>query len=399
MDYIENIKALSEKTDSRILLIVLDGLGGLPVNGKTELESAVKPNLDSLAKDSAIGLSDPLGPGFTPGSGPAHLSLFGYDPFKYPIGRGILEALGIDMEVGSLDIAVRGNFATIRDGLVTDRRAGRISTEENTRIINLLSEKIKRIEDVEVILKPGKEHRFVAIFRGEGLHDSLTDADPQKENAEPVSARALDKQSEKAGRIINSFIGLARSALQNEKKANFVLLRGFSRYPSLPQFQDVYQLNPACIATYPMYRGLAKLVGMKILSTGISIGDEIDTLRDKAGSFDFFFVHIKKTDSYGEDGNFEQKARIIEEFDKYIPDILDMGFDAIAITSDHSTPSVLKSHSWHPNPLLIHSRNQFKDNLAFNETECRKGSIGRINSVSILPLLMANAKKLKKFGA
>lgn len=399
MDYLEHIRALSEENSARILLIVLDGLGGLPLEGKTELESALKPNLDTLSKDSALGLADPIAPGFTPGSGPAHLSLFGYDPFRYSIGRGILEALGIDLEVGGMDIAVRGNYATLKDGLITDRRAGRISTEENSRITEFLSQRINKIEDTEIILKPGKEHRFVAIFRGSGLYDNLTDADPQKENSEPVLTSALDERSRKACRIINTFIEKAREALYGEPKANYVLLRGFSRYPDIPRMHDIYRLKPACIATYPMYRGLARLVGMSILDTGTTLSDEIDTLRENFSRYDFFFLHIKKTDSYGEDGNFAEKIKVIESFDRSLPDIIKMGFDVIAITGDHSTPALMKSHSWHPNPLLIHSRFEFRDNLPFDEKNCRKGSLGRISSVSILPLLMANSSKLKKYGA
>lgn len=399
MDYIKHIEKLKDDTSSRILLLILDGLGGLPIGGQTALEAAWTPNLDHISKRSALGLSDPIAPGFTPGSGPAHLSLFGYDPFNYNIGRGILEALGIDMEISASDISVRGNFATIKEGLITNRRAGRISTEENEKIINILSENIKNIDGTDIILKSGKEHRFVALFRGQGLEDNLSDADPQKENLPPVWTKALDKKSERTAEIINKFIKLAGNVLKDQNKANYVLLRGFSKYPELPQFPSAFALKAACIATYPMYRGLAKLVGMDILEAGQTIEDQINSMKKYYDNYNFFFFHIKKTDSYGEDGNFINKVKTIEEFDKYLPDILETGFEVIAITADHSTPSVLKSHSWHPNPLLIHSDKEFRDGYVFTEKECRRGSIGRINSVSILPLLMANAGKLKKYGA
>lgn len=401
MDYIGHIKELKQKNAAKILLLVLDGLGGLPVGGQTALEAAHKPNLDSLSRMSALGLTDPIAPGFTPGSGPAHLSLFGYGPLEYSIGRGILEALGVGLDIGNRDIAVRGNFATLKNGIVVDRRAGRISTKENKDIINYLANKIQKIDDVEIILKSGEEHRFVLVMRGDGLNDNLEDADPQKENLPPVKCIAKDRQSFKTSEIVNKFISLAGELLKEQDKANFVLLRGFSKYPQLPQFQDIYGLDPACIATYPMYKGLAKLVGMKILQTGTSIRDQVDTLELALSEtkHDFFFFHIKKTDSYGEDGNFISKVKIIEEFDSYLPMIMNMPFEVTAITADHSTPSKMGSHSWHPNPLLINSPYEYKDNMTFSEKECRKGSIGRTGAVSLMPMLMANANKLKKYGA
>ncbi|MDD3631683.1 MAG: 2,3-bisphosphoglycerate-independent phosphoglycerate mutase, partial [Atribacterota bacterium] len=304
----ENIlKELSVKTDSRIVLLVMDGLGDLPnKEGKTVLEQAKIPNLDRLAARSICGLTDPISRGITPGSGPAHLSLFGYDPIKYQIGRGVLEALGIDIELTCDDLACRGNFATIDEkGIITDRRAGRISTEKNQELCSLLQSEITEIDGVKVIIKPGKEHRFVVVFRGKGLEDGISDADPQLNGKKIKYAEALREESRWSVKIINSFIDRCMEVLKGHHPANAILLRGIAKHPELPSMGELYKLNPAAIAAYPMYRGLARLVGMSILNTGEAIGDEFNTLKENYHKYDFFYLHIKKTDSYGEDGNFE----------------------------------------------------------------------------------------------
>jgi len=395
------IKEISIKTDSKILLLVMDGVGGLPLDGKTEMERAETPNLDNLASRSICGLTDAIGYGITPGSGPSHLALFGYDPLKYLIGRGVLEALGIGVELTPKDMAARGNFATMDSkGIIVDRRAGRIPTEKNREICALLSKKIEKIKGVRILIRPGKEHRFVVIFRGEGLNGPLSDADPEKNGEKAKPARALSARAKKAEEVANSFIKKANEVLKSQHPANTVLLRGISKVPRIPSMGELFKLSPAAIATYPMYKGLARLVGMEVLQTGESIGDEVKTLRENFGEYDFFYLHIKQTDSSGEDGNLEKKVRIIEEVDKFIPEILDLGFDVIAITSDHSTPSLLKSHSWHPNPFLLHSKFIRVDGVKrFTERECSKGSLGRFPAVNAMPLMLANGLKLKKFGA
>jgi 2,3-bisphosphoglycerate-independent phosphoglycerate mutase len=395
------IKEISIKTDSKILLLVMDGVGGLPVDGKTELEQAETPNLDNLASRSICGLTDAVGYGITPGSGPSHLALFGYDPLKYIIGRGVLEALGIGVELTPKDMAARGNFATMDSrGIIVDRRAGRIPTEKNREICALLSEKIKMIKGVKILIQPGKEHRFVVIFRGHGLNGPLSDADPQKDGEKAKPARALSARAKKAEEVANSFINKANEVLKTQHPANTVLLRGISKVPSIPSMGELFKLSPAAIATYPMYKGLARLVGMEVLQTGDSISDEVNTLRENFGEYDFFYLHIKQTDSSGEDGNYEKKVKIIEQVDKFIPQILDLGFDVIAITGDHSTPSLLKSHSWHPNPFLLYSKFIRVDGVKrFTERECSKGSLGRFPAVNAMCLMLANGLKLKKFGA
>ncbi|OGD16656.1 phosphoglycerate mutase [Candidatus Atribacteria bacterium RBG_19FT_COMBO_35_14] len=398
----EIMRSLAIKTESKIVLLVADGIGDLPSeNNKTVLERAFIPNLDKLASKSVCGLTDPISRGITPGSGPAHLSLFGYDPIKYQIGRGVLEALGVGMELTSRDLACRGNFATLdKEGIITDRRAGRIATELNEKLCKLMQDKINQIGEVKTIIKPGKEHRFVVVFRGDGLEDALSDADPQKVGEKIKFAEPLDSKAKKSVETVNEFIKQATEVLKEHHPANTVLLRGFAKYPGLPTMKELFKLTPAAIATYPMYKGLAKLVGMDILETGESLSDEFKTLQDNFSKYDFFYLHIKKTDSYGEDGNFEQKVKVIEEVDKYIPKVLALKPDVLVVTGDHSTPALMKGHSWHPNPLMLFSKYIRVDEAEqFNEKECVKGGLGRFLAVEVLPLMMANALKLQKFGA
>ncbi|MCK4329839.1 2,3-bisphosphoglycerate-independent phosphoglycerate mutase [candidate division WOR-3 bacterium] len=395
----ELIDKLSVKNSRKLLLLLLDGLGGVPFDGKTELEKARTPNLDLLAEKSVLGLTDPVASGITPGSGPAHLALFGYDPIKYEIGRGILEALGVGLDVTYKDIAVRGNFSTVDDkGLVVDRRAGRISTEENKRICSILQKNINKIEDVDVIIHPGKEHRFVVLFRGDELYPEVLETDPQKVGSLPIECWAVNKKSEKTARIVREFIKSAKVLLKTP--ANMVLLRGFAKYPTMPTMKERFKLSPACIATYPMYKGLARLVGMDILECGQTIRDELDTLKNNWNNFDFFYLHIKKIDSLGEDGDFDGKVRIIEEVDSIMPAVLLLEPDVIVITGDHSTPAILKSHSWHPNPLLLYSDFIISDAFkTFTERNCARGGLGRFPSLDVMSLMLANGLKLKKYGA
>jgi len=393
-------RELAYPTDSKIVLLVCDGMGGLPVNGKTELETARTPNLDEAARLGACGVTDPVFMGITPGSGPAHLALFGYDPLKYQLGRGILEALGSGVEVGRNDVVARGNFATLKDGLVTDRRAGRIPTAENERLCALLNASLPRQEGVEIQLTPGKEHRFVARFRAEGLSDALGDADPQKDHKPRLPAVAHSPEAERAAAIINRFLDDLTALLKNEPKANTALLRGFSKFPSIPHMADLYKLRPAAVANYPMYKGLAKLLGMDVLKVGGETEDLIDALERDYANHDFFYVHYKKTDAAGEDGNFEKKTAAIEEIDRFIPRLLALQPDVLVITSDHSTPALLAGHSFHPNPFVLVSRNALPDGVqALSERACAEGMLGRFPSVYAMPLMLAHALKLKKYGA
>jgi 2,3-bisphosphoglycerate-independent phosphoglycerate mutase len=400
MDWEKIARELSIETPSKIILLVLDGLGGLPIQGKTELEAAHTPNLDSLTTKSACGLSDPVFMGITPGSGPAHLSLFGYDPLKYILGRGILEALGSGVEVAKNDLVARGNFATLRDNLIVDRRAGRISTSTNEKLCQRINSALKSVKGVEITVFPGKEHRFVAKFSGEGLSDALSDADPQKENKPSVPARAFSKEAAKTAQVVNDFIDEVTNLLRNSTRANTILLRGFSKHPSLPSMGELYKLKPAAIANYPMYKGLARLVGMDVLDPGQSLSGLIAVLEKNYKDYNFFYVHVKKTDSAGEDGNFKAKKEAIEESDTYIPRLLALKPEVLVITSDHSTPALLKSHSWHPNPFLLYSKASLADKVSrFTEKECSQGYLGRFQAIYAMPLMLAHAGKLIKFGA
>jgi 2,3-bisphosphoglycerate-independent phosphoglycerate mutase len=400
MEWEDLARELSQQTDSKIVLFVMDGVGGLPADGRSELEAARKPNLDGLARAGVCGLADPVMMGITPGSGPAHLALFGYEPLKHRLGRGILEALGSGVEVGRNDLVARGNFATVKGGLVTDRRAGRIPTEENVRICDDLNARLPKREGVEVRVFPGKEHRFVARFTAEGLSDALSDADPQKEGQPPLPATPQAPEAGKASAVVNRLLADIAEVLKGEAKANAALLRGFSKFPSIPTMQELFKVRPAAIANYPMYKGLAKLLGMEVIGGGGETSDLFDALEKNWAHHDFFYVHYKKTDSTGEDGNFGAKVAAIEALDPFLPRLVALKPDVLVVTSDHSTPSSLKGHSWHPNPFLLVSPTAGVDDVAaFNERACAKGMLGRFRAISAMPLMLAHALKLQKYGA
>jgi 2,3-bisphosphoglycerate-independent phosphoglycerate mutase len=395
-----DLKPLLVKNDERILLVVADGLGGLPKDDRTELEAAQTPNLDRLAAQSSLGLTEPVAPGITPGSGPAHLALFGYDPLSHEVGRGVLEALGVGLVLTPEDLCIRANFASIKDGVIVDRRAGRIPTEENRRLCSRLQEEISDIEGVKIIIKPSKEHRFVVVFKGYGLSDRLPDTDPQHEGAPPVAVEPLAPEAERSARVTREFLNRATDLLKAETQANYILLRGFSHYPSFEPISERYGLKAACIASYPMYRGIARLVGMEVLETGNSWDDELETLSQTQDQFDFFYLHFKETDMRGEDGDFAGKVRLIEALDQRLPQILALNFSVLAITSDHSTPALLRAHSWHPNPFLLHSRYCRVEGVeGFSERRCQQGVLGQFPATQVMPLLLAHARRLKKYGA
>jgi len=397
----EHISKIVQRTDSKIVLFVIDGLGGLPhpETGFTELETARTLNLDRVAVESLCGLIDPVSPGITPGSGPGHLALFGYDPLKHEIGRGVLEALGIDLELKEDDVAARGNFCTVdAEGKISDRRAGRISTEKNQELCQLLSN--IKLAGAELVVASVKEHRFVLRLRGNKLSGELSNSDPQHVGLAPLPVKPLSSSAERTARLANEFVSQAKQVLRSCHPANMVLLRGFSQLPRWPLMSDVFKLNPAAIASYPMYRGLARLVGMKVLATGGTLAEELATLRQHYNEHDFFFLHVKQTDSRGEDGDFQAKVKAIEEIDAYLPELLSMEPDVLIVTGDHSTPATLASHAWHPVPFMLRSRWCRPDRVKeFSESACAQGAMGRFPAVEIMPLALANALKLDKFGA
>jgi 2,3-bisphosphoglycerate-independent phosphoglycerate mutase len=400
MDWETIAKELSTDTPSKIILLVMDGLGGLPQHGETALEAAHTPNLDDLAAKSACGLSDPVFMGITPGSGPAHLSLFGYDPLKYTLGRGILEALGSGVEVGKGDLVARGNFATHTENMITDRRAGRIPTSENESLCQKINSYLESREGPQISVYPGKEHRFVVKFTGDNLSDSLSDADPQKENKPRAYTRPLDDEAQKTAQVVNSFLDDMTEFLKDRAPANTVLLRGFSKHPSIPSMQDLFKIKPVALANYPMYKGLAKLVGMSIVDVGPEIKDLFETLDEIYAKYNFFFIHVKKTDAAGEDGDYDAKKAAIAETDTFITRLVDKNPEVLVVTSDHSTPCLLKSHSWHPNPFMLHATTAMPDGVVrFSERTCSQGYLGRFQAIYAMPLMLAHAGKLKKFGA
>lgn len=398
----EILKDLLVPAQTKIAMIVMDGIGGLPLTpgGKTELESARKPNLDALAAQSVLGLADPVAPGITPGSGPGHLGIFGYDPLQFEIGRGVLEALGIDFDLGPNDVAARGNFCAVdADGKLTDRRAGRIATNVNNELVKLL--RTIKIPGVQIFVETVKEHRFVLVLRGKGLGDALTETDPQRLGVPALPVKALDAKSAKSAKVANQFIKQARKLLADKSPANMILLRGFAKKPKWQNYEQAFGLRAAAIAAYPMYRGLGKLLGMQTLQVdGETIADEFTALEKHWNDFDFFYLHVKKTDSYGEDGNFDGKVHVIEELDAQLPRLHALKPDVIIVGGDHSTPSLLKSHSWHPVPVMLWSKFVRADGIAeYGERACARGSLGRFPSKDLMPMALANAQRLTKFGA
>lgn len=395
------LRELREPADTRIVLLVADGLGGLPLEpgGKTELESARTPNLDALAREGIAGLSTPVLPGITPGSGPGHLALFGYDPLEYRIGRGILEALGINFQVGDSDVATRGNFCTVDStGAITDRRAGRPTTERCVAMCQKLQQ--IRLSGVEIFVEPVREHRFVVVFRGKGLGDLVNDTDPQQTGVKPLEARGGDDASARTADLVNRFAAEAAKVLKDDAPTNMVTLRGFARYPKIDTMQDVYGVKPAAIAVYPMYKGLARLVGMEVVDAGSTLGDQMEALKQLWKKFDFFFLHFKYTDSTGEDGNFQAKVEMIERLDAEITKVRALNPDVLIVTGDHSTPSKLKSHSWHPVPTLLWAKTCRPDPVTeFGESYCIRGGLGQFEAKYLLPLALAHAGRLGKFGA
>ena len=394
------IRDLCIATSTRIIMLVVDGLGGAPHpdTGRSELEVANLPNLDRLARESACGRTVPVLPGITPGSGPGHLALFGYDPLKYFIGRGVLEALGINAPINDGDVAARGNFCTVdADGLLVDRRAGRIPTVESGPLCEILN--AIDVPGMEITVLPVQDHRFVLLMRGSGLSDRLSETDPQRSGEAPLPVTALTSEAQTAAEGVNLFIRHAAEVLHGRGQANMVLLRGFSMLPQLPSMSEAYNLSPAAIAAYPMYRGLAHIMGMEVIQTGKTFDDELDTLERHHQEHDFFYIHYKPADAAGEDGDFEAKVRALEELDARIPRLLDLKPNVLVVAGDHATPAILAAHSWHPVPVLLRSDTTRGDGVTeFTERGCSGGSLGTFSAAHLMLLALAHAGKLAKYG-
>lgn len=398
---LEILHDLLQPAETKILLLVVDGLGGLPIEpgGPTELEAAQTPQLDRLAADGIVGLHQPVAPGITPGSGPGHIGLFGYDAIRYQIGRGVLEALGIGFDLRDEDLAARGNFCTVNDeGLVTDRRAGRISTEKATELCDELH--AIELPGVELFVQPVKEHRFLLVLRGQELADGVADTDPGHSGSPPLEVEAERPEAEATADLVRRFVARAREILADHEPANMVLLRGFARHPDWPLFPDVFGLRSVAVAQYPMYRGVAKLVGMDTVEAGASMDDLFSAIERVWDDYDFVFAHVKATDKAGEDGDFDRKVAVIEELDGHMERIRALAPAVLIVTGDHSTPAALRSHSWHPVPFLLSSSTCRPDGAErFGERACREGGSGLYRSDDLMALAMAHAERLSKFGA
>jgi 2,3-bisphosphoglycerate-independent phosphoglycerate mutase len=401
MNILELMENISAPSPVKVIVLAIDGLGGLPDpdTGKTELESARTPNMDRLAFEGSCGLMDPIRPGITPGSLPGHLAIFGFDPLNYTIGRGAMEAIGTNFDLQAEDIVARGNFATInKENIILDRRAGRITTEIAMGLCQLLDG--MEIEGVKLIVRPVNDYRFIVVFRGEGLASGVSDSDPQQNGLAPRKIMPLNVPAEKTAKIANKFIAKARIVLNKHHPANMILLRGFSKRPQFPSMTEIYKIKIAAISTFPMYRGLASLVGIEILDTGPSLEDEFVTLEKYYPDYNFVFLHIKQVDTAGEDGDFGRKTKLIEEVDQLLGKVIKLNPGVIVVTSDHSTPATMALHSWHPVPVIIRSKLSRADKLnKFSESTCLRGGLGKFPAIYLMPLIMAHAQKLGKFGA
>ncbi|MCB9377416.1 MAG: 2,3-bisphosphoglycerate-independent phosphoglycerate mutase [Holophagales bacterium] len=405
MSHVDLLARLARPAETKVVLLVLDGLGDLASadQPRTALEAAASPNLDALAARSSLGRIVPVANGVTPGSGPGHLALFGYDPAEpeADIGRGVLEALGLGLEIGPGEVAARGNFATAdADGNLTDRRAGRIPTEECVRVCGRLNEVLGGVAGVRARVVPGEAHRFVLLLSGPGLSPAIEDTDPQRLGVPPLEARAAGPAAESTAAIVRRLVSVMEEAIADEPKANRVLLRGFSQMPHLRQMPDLYKVRCGAFAGYPLYRGVAQACGMEVVPCGKRIGDILETVAARWEDFDYFFLHVKQTDQAGEDGNLAAKAAVIEEVDRELPRLLALAPDVLAITGDHSTPAPMKAHSFHPVPLLLHARIAFLDgSTAFDERQATRGHLGTFPSRELLGLMLAHAGRLEKYGA
>ncbi len=398
---IELLRSLATPNQTKVLLCVVDGLGGTadPETRRTELQTASIPNLDRMASESVCGLSIPVSYGVTPGSGPGHLALFGYDPLRFEVGRGVLEALGIDFDLQPIDVAARGNFCTLdAGGLISDRRAGRIPTDEMSKVCDILKD--IKLPGVEVIIEPVREHRFVLVLRGQVLDDHLTQTDPEREGVAPPPVQPTRPEAQSTADLVNRFIAEAHERIKDQPRANGILLRGFAKHPDFPPMPQVTSMRAGAFAVYPMYRGLAKLVGMDVAPGGGTQVSQLEAMRSRWDEFDFHFYHFKKADAAGEDGNFRAKVEALEEFDSLVPDLRALDADVMMVAGDHSTPAQHAAHSWHPVPFMLWSRHEVGDDVdEFNEVACRRGSLGIFPAKEVLSLAMANAGRLMKFGA
>ncbi|MGH2767560.1 MAG: 2,3-bisphosphoglycerate-independent phosphoglycerate mutase [Actinomycetota bacterium] len=395
------VASLATDGPGKIVLVVMDGLGGIRTAASgSELAEARTPDLDRLAGEGSSGLHTVVAPGITPGSGAGHLALFGYDPLVYQLGRGVLSAAGVGFDLTPGDVAARVNFCTLDgSGAVVDRRAGRISDEVNRRLCRAIREHLDLGGKAEVFLETERDHRALLVLRGEGLSPKVADTDPQITGALPKDPEALVPEAGPTAALLSEALTQIRSILAGER-ANFILLRGFDSLRELPSFGDRYRLRAVGVAAYPMYLGIARLLGMASVASPPVFAGTVDAVEQAWEAHSFFYVHYKKTDSSGEDGNFEAKVSAIEEVDAEMPRIEALGPEVICVTGDHATPSQLRAHSWHPVPFLMWGPRVGVDSVSrFDEEAARVGAFGLQSAKDLMALMLAAAGRLAKFGA
>ncbi len=398
----------------KIVFIVFDGLADRPIKelgNKTPLEVANKPNLDELAKRGVNGLLDIISPGKRIGSDVAHLSILGYDPYKYYTGRGPLEASGIGLELDSNDVAFRANFATVsEDFTVIDRRAGRIKegTKELEKAINEID------IGVDFIFKASVAHRGALVLKGKGLSDKVSDTDPHEVGVKVMEAKPLEntKEAKRTAEIINEFTKKVHEVLNNHRvnverakrglpKANIVLLRGAGRTPKLEPFEKRYGIKGACIAKTAIIKGIARLLGMEVIDSKEDFLERGKQIFEALNRNDFVLLNIKEPDEAGHDGNYEKKIKIIEEADKMIGMFLDyVEENYLVVLSDHTTPVSFRDHTGDEVPVLIAGPEVRSDDVTtFSERSVYKGYLNRIRALDLMTYMLNLTNRLEKYGA
>ncbi len=385
-----------------IVLLVMDGVGDIPDDrGRTPLEAARTPNLDRIARKASLGRTIPIAPGVTAGSVAGHLALLGYDPMAVKIGRGPIDALGVGVDLQPGDVVMRGNFATVKDGIVIDRRAGRLPGDTAAELCFALNAKLRfKFEGIETQIAQTAEHRFVLHLRGNNLSPQITDTDPGQNGLPAKPCRANAPQAARTAEIVN-IVAKAAADFLMINRANAILLRGAGARPHLASFNDHYGLNAMAVATYPTYRGIAAACGMELYPMMPSDAHDAINFAVSAlqgpNKHQFIFIHYKNTDTAGEDGNFDAKVAAIEHLDAALKPLVDQPPDVLVVAGDHPTPVAMRGHSWHPVPLMIASKwTPGGKNQRYTERQCADGELGTIKATDVMALAMGHAKRLRK---
>jgi 2,3-bisphosphoglycerate-independent phosphoglycerate mutase len=412
----------------KAILFIVDGMADRPVkelNWKTPLEAARKLSLDQIAKAGICGMVDPIAPGTPPGSDAATLALLGYDALKVYSGRGALEALGSGVKVQPGDVAFRCNFATIsQKSVVLDRRAGRISNEDATRLARSLSKvKLGKSLNADFLFKNTIQHRAVLTLKGPKLSTAVSDSDPEKVGEKVLQVKPLDNSSEakSTAKILNELLREFQKVLKNypvnEERikhglppANIILCRGAGTIPNLKLLSEIYGVKAVCIAAAPLVRGVCRVAGMKLVyvkgATGTPQTDYMAKARaavQALKSCDLVLLHVKAADVASHDGKAKQKIEVIENIDRmagYLLDKVCLDSTYLAVTADHTTSTVTGNHEGDPVPIAIIGPYVRRDDTKeYNERSCAKGGLGRIRGLDLMPILMNFLGKAEKFGA